>query len=180
MTNFAKIPCHDDDGNIHVVIETPRGGRAKLKYDPRLKAFTLSKSLMLGLTYPYDWGFIPSTAGDDGDPLDVMVLHDAATTPGLVLTCQVIGVLEAVDEKKGKKQANDRIIAVPLHSHLEKGLDNVHQLSTEQRMELEKFFIATDELESKKFKCKGWRGPAQAKKLVKAGAKRHRKQNGKG
>ena len=68
MTNLAKIPSHDDDGNVHVVIETPRGGRAKLKYDPELKAFTLSKSLMLGLTYPYDWGFIPSTAGDDGDP----------------------------------------------------------------------------------------------------------------
>ena len=56
----------------------------------------------------------------------------------------------------------------------------MNDLSKPIQEELEKFFIATDELESKKFKCKGWRGPAQAKKLVKAGAKRHRKQNGKG
>jgi inorganic pyrophosphatase len=176
MTSLSKIRTYVDDGKVHVVIETPRGARAKLKYDPDLKAFTLSKSLMLGLTYPYDWGFIPSTAGDDGDPLDVLVLHDAATTPGLVLACQLIGVLEAFDQEKGKKQRNDRLIAVPIHSHLEKGLDNVHQLSVEQRTELEKFFAATDELEQKNFKSNGWRGPKHARKLVKEGAKCRAKQ----
>ena len=85
-----KLPAFSDDGDLHVVIETPRGSLAKLDYDPKLKTFTLSKSLLAGLTYPYDWGFIPATAAEDGDPLDVMVIHEAATFPGLVLTCKII------------------------------------------------------------------------------------------
>jgi inorganic pyrophosphatase len=88
MTNLLKLPTFNDD-EIHVVVETPRGSRAKLDYDPKVKTFTLSKSLLAGLTYPYDWGFLPSTRAEDGDPLDVMVLHDAATCPGLVLTCNI-------------------------------------------------------------------------------------------
>jgi inorganic pyrophosphatase len=82
MTNLLKLPTFNDDGEIHVVVETPRGSRAKLDYDPKLKTFTLSKSLLAGLTYPYDWGFLPRTKAEDGDPLDVMVLHDAATLTG--------------------------------------------------------------------------------------------------
>ena len=88
MTNLLKLPTFSDDGGVHVVLETPRGSRAKLDYDPKLKTFTLSKSLLAGLTYPYDWGFVPATICEDGDPLDVMVIHEAATFPGLVLTCK--------------------------------------------------------------------------------------------
>src|SRR5258708_9313753 len=83
-----------------------------------LQAFTLSKALILGLTYPYDWGFIPSTKGEDGDPIDALVLHDTATAPGLVLKCKIIGVLEALQKTKGKKPIrNDRLIALPRDSH---------------------------------------------------------------
>jgi inorganic pyrophosphatase len=73
MTNLLKLPPFDRQGNVHVVVETPRGAKAKLKHDPELKVFVLSKSLMAGLTYPYDWGFVPSTAADDGDPVDALV-----------------------------------------------------------------------------------------------------------
>src|SRR4029077_1758761 len=75
---------------------------------------------MLGLTYPYDWGFIPSTKGEDGDPLDALVLHDVATAPGLVLKCKIIVVLEVVQTEGGKHPIrNDRLIAVPRHSRRE-------------------------------------------------------------
>src|SRR5690242_19798071 len=105
MTNLMKFPTfNNDDGSVHVVVETPRGSRAKLDYDPKLKTFTLSKSLLAGLTYPYDWGFVPRTKAEDGDPLDVMVLHDAATFPGLVLTCKVIGVLQVKQRSKGRSR----------------------------------------------------------------------------
>jgi hypothetical protein len=83
MVDFRKLPVRDKKGDVYVVVETPRGSAAKLEFDPDLQLFTLSKSLILGLSYPYDWGFIPSTEGEDGDPLDALILHDAATTPGL-------------------------------------------------------------------------------------------------
>ena len=86
MPNFLNFPPFTEDGDVHVVVETPRGSRAKFAYDPKIETFILSKSLLTGLTYPHDWGFVPSTKADDGDPLDIMVIHDAATFPGIVLT----------------------------------------------------------------------------------------------
>src|SRR4026208_2108188 len=120
MPDLHKLPVHDKDGNVYVVVETRRGSAAKLEFDPELRVFTLSKALILGLTYPYDWGFIPSTKGEDGDPIDALVLHDTATAPGLALKCKIIGVLEVLQKEKHKKPIrNDRLIAVPRNSHRE-------------------------------------------------------------
>jgi inorganic pyrophosphatase len=167
MPNFINLPAFTEDGDAYVVIETPRGSRAKLAYDPKLKTFTLSKSLLAGLTYPHDWGFVPSTKADDGDPIDIMVVHDAATFPGLVLTCRVIGILQIEQKSKGKAERNDRLFAVPRWSHSEQGLHDVRNLSKSIQEELEKFFIATDELEDKKLKIIGWKGPKAALKAIK-------------
>jgi inorganic pyrophosphatase len=167
MPNFFDLPAFTDDGDVRVVIETPRGSRAKFAYDPELGTFTLTKSLLVGLTYPYDWGFVPSTKAPDGDPLDIMVVHDAATFPGLVLACRVIGVLQIEQRSKGKAERNDRLFAVPRRSHSELGLHDVRDLSKPIQDELEKFFIATDELEDKKLKIVGWKGPKVANKAIK-------------
>lgn len=94
MTNLLKLPTWADEDHVHAVVETPRGSSCKLDYDPKLKVFTLAKPLMAGLTYPYDWGFIPSTEADDGDPLDVLVIHDCKSYPGVVLRCKPVGILE--------------------------------------------------------------------------------------
>src|SRR4051812_41442507 len=160
MVDFVKLPVHDNDGDVHVVVETTRGSAAKFAFDPELKVFTLSKALILGLTYPYDWGFVPSTKGEDGDPIDALVLHDTATAPGLVLKCKVIGVLEVMQSEKGKKAIrNDRLIAVPRDSHREQADKDARELPKQVRAEIEKFFVATDELEAKKLKFIGWKGP---------------------
>ena len=79
MTNLTKLPSWADDDNIFAVVETPRGSSCKLDFDPKPDVFALAKPLMAGLTYPYDWGFIPSTKAEDGDALDVLILHDAQT-----------------------------------------------------------------------------------------------------
>src|SRR5580704_10744033 len=149
MPNFMNLPSFTEDGDVNVVVETPRGSRAKFAYEPKLETFTLSKSLLTGLTYPHDWGFVPSTKADDGDPLDIMVVHDATTFPGVVLVCRVIGVLQIEQKSKNKKERNDRLFAVPRRSHSEQGLRDVRNLSKAIRLELAKFFIATDELENK-------------------------------
>ena len=81
---------------INVVIETPRGARTKLAYDRERAAFVVKKVLPQGMSFPFDFGFIPSTAGDDGDPLDVLVLMDEPVPIGTVVPSRLIGVIEAV------------------------------------------------------------------------------------
>jgi len=166
MANFTNLPTFTKDGDVHVVVETPRGSRAKFAYEPKLKAFTLTKGLLAGLTYPHDWGFVPSTRADDGDPIDTMLIHDAATFPGLVVACRVIGVLQIEQRSKGKVERNDRVFAVPRRSHAEQDLRDVRDLSPPIEQELEKFFIATDELEDKKLKILGWKGPKAAVQAI--------------
>jgi inorganic pyrophosphatase len=164
MTDLHHLPVRDENGNVYVVVETPRGSAAKLEFDPKLQVFTLSKSLILGLTYPYDWGFIPSTRGEDGDPLDALILHDVPTAPGLVLRCKIIGVLEVLQMQKELR--NDRLIAVPKDSHREQADKDARELPKQVRKEIEKFFIATDELEDKELKFLGWKGPKTGERLI--------------
>src|ERR1700704_1576808 len=166
MTDFSKLPTWADKNRLYAVVETPRGSRAKLEFDPKLDAFTLSKPLLAGLTYPYDWGFIPSTKAEDGDPLDVLIIHDAATYPGLVLKCKPIGILEVIQSEKGKAKRNDRIFAVPDRLPFEGDLQDIRHLPSRAIDELEKFFEATNALESKKLDFCGWRGPGKAIKAI--------------
>jgi inorganic pyrophosphatase len=177
MPNFINLPAFAEDGDVHVVVETPRGSRAKFAYNPKLETFILSKSLLTGLTYPHDWGFVPSTKADDGDPLDIMVIHDAATFPGLVVTCRVIGILQIEQKRKNKSERNDRLFAVPRHSHSERALKDVRDLTKPIQEELEKFFIATDELEDKKLDIIGWKGPKAAVQAIKDAAKSYTKED---
>lgn len=171
MANFLNLPLFTEEGDVHAVIETPRGSHVKLSYEPKLKAFVLRKSLLAGLTYPHDWGFVPSTKADDGDPLDIMVIHEGTTYPGVVVVCRIIGILQVEQKSKNKSERNDRLFAAPVRSHSEHALTDVRDLSRPIQQELEKFFIATDELEDKKLKVLGWAGPKQALAAITRAAK---------
>ena len=167
MTNFLKLPTCDHNGYIHTVVETPRGSTCKLDFDPDLGVFTLAKPLMAGLSYPFDWGFVPSTKAPDGDPLDVLIIHDAKTYPGVVLKCRPVGVLEVEQTSDGKRERNDRIFAVPDRSPVETDLKDIRDLPSRAREEFEEFFRATNALENKDLKFLGWRGPKHAAKTIK-------------
>jgi inorganic pyrophosphatase len=163
MTNLLKIPARDENGDVHVVVETPRGSKVKLAYDPELKVIGLSRALVTGLAYPHDWGFVPSTLAEDGDPLDVMVLTDWATAPGVVMKCKIIGVIRMSQKKKGGgRERNDRVLAVPVCAPRADGLTDPRDLPERTRRELEQFFLDVDDLTEKEAKVEGWGGPKDA------------------
>ena len=163
MPDYEKLPARPAAGLIHVVVETPRGARAKFKYDPTLKVFTFSRTLTLGLVYPFDWGFIPSTLGEDGDPLDVMILHEAATGPGMVVTCRPIGILNVLQSEPGKKnRRNDRILAIPAEAGHQAPWRDVHDVGEGLKDELQRFFVASVALQDKRLEFLGWGDAAEA------------------
>src|SRR5579864_2441007 len=127
--------------SLSVVIETPKGSRNKFKFDQTTGLFTLSKVLPEGMMFPYDFGFIPSTQADDGDPLDVLVLMDEPTFPGCLLECRLVGVIEALQEEKGEERRNDRLIAVASQSIRYSDVHDLDDLNTAVLKQVEEFFI---------------------------------------
>ena len=112
------FPRDEEDKQLfHVVVETPKGRGNKYAFDPDNRVFELKKVLPAGMAFPYDFGFLPSTKGGDGDPLDVLVLMDEPAFPGCVLRCRVIGVIEGEQGNKKKRERNDRIVALEQQNH---------------------------------------------------------------
>src|SRR5215510_14154109 len=100
--------------SVKVIIETPRGSAEKYTYDKNHGLFALTKILPPGMTFPYDFGFFPDTAGGDVDPVDVMVICEFKSFPGCVLDCRLIGVLLAEQSSKKVTERNDRFVAIPM------------------------------------------------------------------
>ncbi|ALD22009.1 inorganic diphosphatase [Hymenobacter sp. DG25A] len=125
---------------IHVVVETPKGSRNKVAFDPDLGAFKLKGVLPEGHSFPYDFGFVPSTKAAEGDPLDVLLL-DAPTFPGCVVEARLIGALEIEQqEEDGTTQRNDRLLAVAATSRLHKIIHRISDLPNEMMHKIEHFF----------------------------------------
>lgn len=157
----------DDKTKLRVVIETPKGSRNKFAFDPKEGVFELKKVLPAGMTFPYDFGFVPSTKGGDGDPVDVLVLMDEPAFAGCVLTCRMIGVIEG-DEGEGKEKVrNDRIIAIEIGAHSWEDVKTVADLGKSFSRELEEFFVNYHKLSGKAYRVLGLHGPDRARKLVK-------------
>src|SRR5260370_26003352 len=119
LANPSRLKPVDekDEEIIKVVIETPKGSRNKFAFDPDEKAFVLKTVLPAGMFFPYDFGFIPSTVADDGDPIDVLVLMDEPAFPGCLLKCRVIGIIEGEQTKNKQRERNDRIVAIEQDNH---------------------------------------------------------------
>ena len=154
---------------LRVVIETPKGSRNKFAYDPDERIFELKAVLPAGMEFPYDFGFVPSTVGGDGDPIDVLVLMDEPAFPGCALSCRPIGVIEGEQIEKKNKNRNDRIVAVEKDAHSWSETKTLDDLGDEFCRELADFFVNYHRLQGRKFRVIGLRGPDQARKLVKAG-----------
>jgi inorganic pyrophosphatase len=158
----------DDKQMLRVVIETPKGSRNKFAFNPNEHIFELKKVLPSGMSFPYDFGFVPSTEADDGDPVDVLVLMDEPAFPGCVLTCRPIGVIEGEQGDKKDKERNDRIVAVEQDAHTWEDIKTMDDLGKQFSRELEEFFVNYHKLSGKKYRVLGLKGPDQARKLVKS------------
>src|SRR6202012_5696238 len=118
LADPTRLGASDKHDLTVVIIEKPKGSRNKYAYDPEERIFELTRVLPAGMEFPYDFGFVPSTIGGDGDPIDVLVLMDEPAFPGCVLLVRLLGVMKAEQTEHGKTNRNDRLIAVAETSQL--------------------------------------------------------------
>jgi inorganic pyrophosphatase len=169
MTHFRLheiAPRPRGSKQVHVVIDTPKGSHNKFKYDENLGLFRLSRILPAGMQFPYDFGSVPRTRAEDGDALDVLVLMDAPTFPGCLLTVRLLGVLRAKQTQNRKTIRNDRLLAVPETSVNRPEIRGIDELADDQLEEIEDFFIAYNRAHGREFKPMGRSGPEAAEKLL--------------
>ena len=159
----------EDKDLIQVIIETPKGSRNKFAFDDEQKVFELKKVLPAGMTFPHDFGFIPSTKAEDGDPTDVLVLMDEPAYPGCLIKCRPVGIIEGEQREKKKKERNDRIVAIEVQNHEYAHVKHVDDLGKRFVIELEHFFVNYHELDGKKYRILDVRGPGEARRRIKAG-----------
>lgn len=171
MPNYSKLPTITK-GLIRVVVETPRGAASKLAFEPATQVFAYVRPLPVGMTYPYDWGFIPSTLGEDGDPLDGLVIHQAATAPGVVIKCNLLGaVCIKQRDPGGPALRNDRYILSPHREDAANEPVAADHVPEELRHEIEQFFLSSVLGTGKTIKFKGWWDADEAYRSIKKGMK---------
>src|SRR5919199_5701638 len=106
---YARLSAFQGDSNVlNVIVDTPKGSRNKYKYDEELGIFRLSGVMPAGAVFPYDFGYVPSTLGEDGDPIDVLVLMDEPAFVGCLVPSRLIGGFCAEQTESGKTERNDR------------------------------------------------------------------------
>jgi inorganic pyrophosphatase len=171
MADLAAFPLGLDlkKRSCSVIIETPKGRRNKFDYDPVSNLFRLGGLLPEGMAFPFDFGFAPSTLGDDGDPLDVMVLMDEPAHVGCLLDVRIIGVIEAEQTQDGKTESNDRLLAVAIHSYAHDNIVSIHDVSDTVLNQVEEFFISYNKQRGKKFKVRKRSGPKRALEIIQEG-----------
>lgn len=172
MHPISKLCAFDpDSGDLNAVVDTPKGSRNKYSFREKLALFELSGVLTAGAYFPFDFGFIPGTLGEDGDPLDVLVLMDEPAFVGCLVRCHLLGVIEAKQTERGRTARNDRLIAVASNSPTHEKLRTLRDLSPQLLDQIEHFFISYNEAKGKKFAPLGRFGAKRARRLVEQGEK---------
>ena len=164
-------PVRKKDGLLQVIVETPKGSRNKFSFDVDQEIFSLKKVLPAGMAFPYDFGFLPKTLADDGDPIDVLLLMDEPAFPGVLVPSRLIGVIEGEQLDGKKKIRNDRLVAIADANHMYANVRKLNDLPKQFLRELDDFFVNYHELEGKEYKLLGCKGIAEAQTLIKKAKK---------
>lgn len=168
MTDLSRLDPRLDAKALtcRAVIETPKGRRGKLAYDPQTGLFELKRMLPDGMSFPLDFGFVPGTRGEDSDPLDVLVLGDEPSAVGTLLAVRLIGVIQAEQTEDGRTVRNDRILAVAAVSHLFAKVSSVEDLDPDFLRNLTAFWENYDALRGVGFKVLAVRDGGAAAKMI--------------
>jgi len=154
---------------VVVFVEVPAGSRNKYEYDPATGTVMLDRRLFVSMTYPADYGFVEGTLGEDGDPLDALVLVGDPTFPGCRIASRVVGVFRMADEKG----PDEKILCVPLRDPAWMRVSDVHDIPPELRNELEHFFQVYKDLEKDKAtETRGFGNRAEAEEIIEAARQR--------
>lgn len=145
-------PPTDENGYLNVVIETPRGSRNKYKYDEATGLFILGKILPAGSVFPVDFGFVPGTKAQDGDPLDVMVYTEDSLVTGCLTQCRPIGIIQVEQSKNGKQVRNDRVVAIPVLSKVYEHIRLIDELPKALVKEWVTFFAYYQQMNGNSFR----------------------------
>jgi inorganic pyrophosphatase len=164
-------PVRKKDGLFQVIVETPKGSRNKFSFDVEQEIFSLKKVLPAGMVFPYDFGFLPKTLADDGDPIDVLLLMDEPAFPGVLVPSRLIGVIEGEQVDGKKRTRNDRLVAIADANHMYANVRKLNDLPKQFLRELEDFFVNYHQLEGKEYKLLGCKGIAEAETLIKKAKK---------
>jgi inorganic pyrophosphatase len=172
MTSLIAIdPQVDLDAKCcRAIVETPQGSRSKFDYDPATGLFELAAVLPAGMAFPLSFGFVPGTRGEDGDPLDILILSEEILPMGTLVPVQLIGVIEAEQTEKGKTVRNDRLLGKVAASHLWADVDHADQLGKSFSDDLEQFFQTYNDLRGRRFALKKVAGPKHACLLIQKAA----------
>jgi inorganic pyrophosphatase len=164
---LSHLPPLGQDKDLLAVIETPKGSPNKYKYEETYGGFRLNTVMPKGSIWPYDFGFIPSTVGEDGDPLDVLILMDEPAPLGCLVSIRLVGAIEAKQrEKDGNWERNDRLLAISTQSLTHVDIHDVDDLGSALLDEIEQFFANYTSQRCKTFKPIGRIGAKKARKIV--------------
>ena len=145
-----------------MIVEIPKNSGNKYEYDGKLGVFRLDRALYSPMHYPGDYGFIPGTRADDGDPLDVLALVEEPSFPGCLIEVRPVGILNMVDNDL----ADQKIVAVPNRNPRYDEVHTMDQIFPHVRREIEHFFAIYKELEGKKTKMLGWGRPMESREVI--------------
>ena len=160
--DLSLIPAQPEDGVINVLIEIPGGSKNKYEFDKDMNAFALDRVLFASVQYPFDYGFVPNTLADDGDPLDGMVMMDEPTFPGCVIAARPIGMLEMIDGG----DRDEKILCVPTEDPRYKEVKSLKDVAPHRLEEIAEFFRTYKNLEKKETEILGWKDIDAVKPLV--------------
>jgi inorganic pyrophosphatase len=163
---ISSIPPFAKD-NINVLVETPKFSRFKYAYDPDFKVLVCEKELPEGSFIPYDFGFVPGTKAEDGDPIDVLILSNEPLIAGCIVECRLLGAITAKQKEKSKSFRNDRLIAIPSQMTTFAHLQSIDDLPDNILEQIESFFVTYNEQAGKKFTPLKRVGRSKAVKLIK-------------